>query len=133
MLVHNKGDYVRKYQGIRLIPGVNKINDKDWVKFVSHPLNQQLVDDGEIVPQIAPDKQEREGGIKPRGLVDMNAGEVAALVKETFDLQLLDELEAEEKSGEYRKGVLTAIEKQRAEIQKSIEEARKKAEDGGDE
>jgi hypothetical protein len=133
MLVHNKGDYVRKFQGIRLIPGVNKLDEGDWEKFISHPLNEKLVDDGEIVPQIAPDKQEKEGGINPRGLVDMNAGEVAALVKETFDLQLLAELEEEEKAGENRKGVLTAIEKQRADIEKSIEEARKKAEEGGNE
>lgn len=126
MLVHNKGDYVRNYQGIRLIPGVNKINDKDWEKFISHPLNRQLVDDGEIEPKT-------DSTSKPRSLANMNAGEVAALIKDTHDLNLLDDLEKEEKAGQSRKGTLTLIEKQRAEIQESIEEARKKAEDKEDE
>jgi hypothetical protein len=124
MIVHNKGDYVRSQGGVRLIPGVNNITDGEWAIFKADSLNQVLIDDGEIVAQ------EIDG--KAKTLADLNNGEAAALIKDTFDLNLLASLLKEEEAGKNRKSVLDIISKQAATIEKEIEEAKKKAKEGDD-
>ncbi|WP_426447573.1 hypothetical protein ACP26L_25615 [Paenibacillus sp. S-38] len=130
MLVHNKGNYVRNQNGIRLVPGVNNISEEDWEEFISHPLNQKLVDEGELVPQQK--IVERVEGatvtreLKTAGLVDMTAADAVALIKDTHSRDLLASLREEEAAGQNRKTVITAIDKQLADIEKSFEEARNK-------
>ncbi|WP_240415021.1 hypothetical protein [Paenibacillus periandrae] len=124
MIVHNKGDFVRSQGGVRLIPGVNNITDGEWAIFKADSLNQELIDDGEIVAQ------EIDG--KAKTLADLNNGEAAALIKDTFDLNLLASLLKEEEAGKNRKSVLDIISKQAATIEKEIEEAKKKAKEGDD-
>ncbi|AFC32142.1 hypothetical protein PM3016_5442 [Paenibacillus mucilaginosus 3016] len=130
MLVHNKGNYVRNQNGVRLVPGVNNISDEDWADFIAHPLNQRLVDEGEIVPQIRTVERIEGNQVtreqKTAGLADMTAAEVASLVKDTFSRELLGDLRDEEAAGQNRKTVLAAIDKQLEDIEKSFQEAREK-------
>lgn len=130
MLVHNKGNYVRNQNGIRLVPGVNNISEEDWAEFIAHPLNQKLVDEGEIVPQIRTVERVEGNQVtreqKTAGLADMTAAEVASLVKDTFSRELLGDLRDEEAAGQNRKTVLAAIDKQLEDIEKSFQEAREK-------
>ncbi|MFB6475768.1 hypothetical protein ACFCW7_23190 [Paenibacillus glucanolyticus] len=121
MLVHNKGNYVRNHNGVRLIPGANNISEEDWKDFSSHPLNKILIEKQEIVAH------EDEG--KAMKLADMNQQEATLLIKDTYDLNLLAELLQEEESGKNRKGVIEVIAKQAEEIEKSIEDAKKKAQE----
>lgn len=124
MLVHNKGNYVRNYQGVRLIPGANNIDKRDWEKFISHPLNELLVEKGELIP-IELDGEERS-------ISNMNVAEAVSLIKDTYSLDLLTNYEVDETgSAKPRKSVLDAITKQKEDITKSLDEGRKKAE--GDE
>lgn len=134
MLVHNKGDYVRNYKGVRLVPGVNKVTEEQWERFASHPLNQVLIKKGELVPQIAAgaDPSDELTGT-PKTLAEVNAGEAVALIKDTHDLKLLAELLQEEEAGKKRSTVIDAISKQAETIEKEIEEAKEKAKNGGSE
>jgi hypothetical protein len=98
MLVQNKGDYVR-HIGVRLIPGTNNLNPVDaeaFKKALEHPLNKHLVDElEEIVVQ--------EGGI-----TDLTPSKAKLLVKDTFDVTVLEEW----RGVETRKAVLNDIAKQ---------------------
>ncbi len=122
MIIHNKGDLVRNGSGLRLVPGVNNVDDSDWKDFVAHPLNKYLVESGELIPQETVDGA-------PKKLGDLNAPEAVSLVKDTFDLRLLAAfLDEEEKRDKKRPSVIDAIKKQAEEVEKSIEEAKKQAE-----
>jgi hypothetical protein len=120
MIVRNKGEFIRNGLGLRLLPGTNVVDPTDWKRFVSHPLNQLLVDEGELVPN-----QTDEG--EARKLSDMNAAETVETIKDTFDLSVLDALYEEESTAEKpRETVLKAIQKQVAAIEKEIEDAKDK-------
>ncbi len=123
MLVQNKGDLVRAGEGLRLVPGTNNVDEADWKAFVAHPLNKHLVESGELIPQETVDGA-------PKKLSDLNAPEAAALVKDTFDLSLLAAfLNEEESRDKKRTSVIDAIKKQAEEVEKSIEDAKKQAQE----
>lgn len=122
MIVQNKGDLVRNGNGLRLIPGTNNVSEKSWKSFVAHPLNKYLVDSGELIPQETADG-------KPKTLSDLNGPEAVALVKDTYDLRLLASFLSEEEKGKKRGSVIDAIKKQAEETEKSIEDAKKKAQE----
>lgn len=108
MLVHNKGEYVR-HIGVRLVPGVNKLlafQDKEFEEALKHPLNQHLVDKGEIV--IVRDEKEE----KADTISTLNADKAIDLVKDTFAIETLNGFLKEEEEGKKRKTVLEAIQEQ---------------------
>lgn len=94
MLVHNKGDYTRVAVGVTLIPGANNVDATEYKGFAAHPIMKKLIDSGEIVAQ--------------NGLKDLNADEAIKLVEDTYSVEYLEGMKAEEK----RKTVLEAITKQ---------------------
>ncbi|MEK4883473.1 hypothetical protein NST81_01910 [Bacillus sp. FSL W8-0223] len=97
MIVHNKGKYIR-HIGVRLVPGANSLNQEDGEAFLKeseHPLNKVLLESGEISYEI-------------KGLSELSAQKAATLVKDTFDLKLLEEW----KEKETRKTILKAIDEQ---------------------
>lgn len=98
MLVHNKGKYVRHAAEVTLVPGANQVDPEDFKKFSSNAIMKTLIEKGEIVPQ--------------KSLKEMNAEEAVELVKDTYSLSLLEEMQA----GEKRKTVLDAIADQVAHI-----------------
>lgn len=98
MLVQNKGNHSYQANGLTLIPGTNKVEEQDFEKFISHPLMAHLDQKGEFVY----DKEKS----KP------NAKEVIAMIEDTFDIDTLEALKAEED----RKTVLEAIEKRLEEL-----------------
>ena len=97
MIVHNTGNYIR-HIGVRLIPGANLLSENDVESFLAeskHPLNKVLLDTGEIKVEL-------------EDISDLSAPKVTALVKDTFDLALLEEW----KGTETRKSILKAIDDQ---------------------
>lgn len=97
MLVHNKGNYIR-HIGVRLIPGTNSLNEVEaqtFKKALDHPLNKTLVQSGEIA-------------FENDDLSGFNTNKAIELVKDTYDLSLLEDW----KESETRKTVLKGIEEQ---------------------
>ena len=97
MLVHNKGNYIR-HIGVRLIPGTNSLDEFEtqaFYKALNHPLNKLLIKSGEIL-------------LEDSSLAELNTNKAIELVKDTFDLSLLQEW----KESETRKTVLKGIEEQ---------------------
>lgn len=96
MIVHNKGKHIR-HIGVRLIPGANQLNGDEgesFLKAAEHPLNKVLLNN-EIFYEL-------------KDLNDISAPKATVLVKDTFDLALLEEW----KASESRKTVLKAIDEQ---------------------
>lgn len=102
MLVQNKGKHVRHAAGVMVIPGANQVEDAAWKKFSGHPLMKKLIDAGEI-----------EAMGKAQTTKDLSANKAIPLVKDTFDVSLLNEWRA----AEDRTTVLEAIDAQLSEIQ----------------
>lgn len=96
MLVQNKGNHSYQANGLTLIPGTNKVDEKDFEKFISHPLMAHLNQQGEFVYEKG----------KP------NAKDTIALIEDTFDIDTLEAMKAEED----RKTVLDAIDKRIEEL-----------------
>jgi len=108
MLVHNKGDYVR-HIGVRLIPGVNKLSFDDEAVFkeaLKHPMNQYLVDQGEIVLATA------DNGEVADSVAKLSGRKAIELINDTFELSVLEAFKKEEAANANRKTVLDAIDKQ---------------------
>lgn len=93
MLVQNKGNHSYQANGLTLIPGTNKVDEKDFEKFISHPLMSHLDQQGEFV--YSKDKS------------NSTAKEVIALIEDAFDVDTLEAM----KENEDRKTVLEAIDK----------------------
>lgn len=96
MLVNNKGDFSYEAAGVVLIPGTNKVDEKDFEKFLSHPLMAKLDRKGEFVYEKG----------------KASAKEIIALIEDTFDIDTLESI----KESEDRKTVLDAIDKRIAEL-----------------
>lgn len=108
MLVQNKGEYVR-HIGVRLIPGVNKLSLTDEESFkqaLEHPMNQYLVDHGEIVLTTG------SNGEVADSLAKLNGKKAIELIHDTFELAVLDSFKQEEAGNGNRKTVLDAINQQ---------------------
>ncbi|EUJ44048.1 hypothetical protein [Listeria fleischmannii] len=51
IIVENKGDFIRHFGSVRLIPGTNNIDDsqvKELKDALKHPLNMYLINKGEL-------------------------------------------------------------------------------------
>jgi len=103
MLVHNKGNYTRIANDVKVIPGANTLQEAEYMAFVAHPIIKGLIKSGEIV---VPEGQ------KTASLKDLDADEAMKLVKDTFSIEFLEKFKEDEK----RKTVLAAIDAQIAEI-----------------
>lgn len=100
MLVQNKGNHPYTANGLTLNPGTNNVKEKEFEKFLEHPLMQQLDEQGEFVYEEAEQKQ-------------LSAKELIAMIEDAYDVEMLREL----KVNEERKTVLDAIEKRIQELQ----------------
>lgn len=107
MLVHNKGNYTRVANDVRVIPGANTLTGDEFRAFVKHPIIETLIRNGEI------DIPEGQNMTTVTSLKDLNADDAIKLVKDTFSIEYLGQF----KANEDRKTVLTAIDAQIAEIQ----------------
>ncbi|USK71757.1 hypothetical protein [Peribacillus asahii] len=96
MLVNNKGNFSYEAAGVVLIPGTNKVDEKEFEKFLAHPLMAKLDQQGEFIYEKG--KQ--------------SAKDVIALVEDTFDMDTLEAMKAEDD----RKTVQEAIDKRIAEL-----------------
>lgn len=96
MLVNNKGNFSYEAAGIVLIPGTNKVDEKDFERFLAHPLMAKLDQRGEFIYEKG----------KP------SARDVIALVEDTFDIDMLEAMKEEED----RKTVIEAINKRIEEL-----------------
>jgi hypothetical protein len=108
MLAQNKGDYVR-HIGFRLIPGTNNLNpvDAETVKKAMElPHNKYLLDKVEEIV------------VQEVGITDLTPAKAKQLVKDTFDLAVLEEW----KGVENRKAVLNDIAKQSESIKNPPED-----------
>ncbi len=104
MLVHNKGNYTRIANDVKVIPGTNTLQEAEYLAFITHPIIKSLIKSGEIV---VPEGQ------NTASLKDLDADEAIKLVKDTFSIEFLEKFKEDEK----RKTVLAAIDAQIAEIQ----------------
>ncbi|WP_332649677.1 hypothetical protein [Lysinibacillus sp. 54212] len=93
MLVQNKGNHSYTANGLTLVPGTNDVEEKEFEQFLSHPLMQHLDEKGEFVYEKTKKKP--------------NAEETIAMINDAFDVDMLENLKAEES----RKTVLDAIDK----------------------
>lgn len=104
MIVKNLGKYIRHFGDVRLIQGTNKLDESETVLFkeaLNHPLNKVLIKSKEI-----------EYEEKASSISDMNAKDAEKAIKDTFDLNLLDEFLEDEEGGKKRATVIKAIEAQ---------------------
>ena len=110
MLVHNKGNYIRHFGSIVLVPGANEVDNAlkaEFEKQASVKLNKYLIDTGEIV---IPDKKGSAGGVD--SIVNLPANDAVKLAMDTFDKELLERFLADEKEAKSRVSVVKAIEEQ---------------------
>lgn len=107
MLVHNKGNYTRIANDVKVIPGANTVTDDEFTAFVKHPMVKTLISHGEIA---IPEGQTIANAVS---LKDLNADEAIELVKDTFSIEYLEQFKVDES----RKTVLAAIDARIAEIQ----------------
>lgn len=91
MLVQNKGNNSYQANGLTLIPGTNKVDEKEFEKFISHPLMAHLDQQGEFVYEKG----------KP------NVKDTIALIEDTFDVETLEAMRTDDD----RKTVREAIDK----------------------
>lgn len=107
MLVHNRGNYTRIANDVKIIPGANTLTDDDFKAFTKHPMVKTLIGHGEIV---IPEGQTIVSAVS---LKDLSADDAIELVKDTFSIEYLEHFKLDES----RKTVLAAIDAQIAEIQ----------------
>lgn len=93
MLVQNKGNHAYTANGLTLNLGTNKVDEKDFDQFLTHPLMKHLYDKGEFVYEGEKSKP--------------TAKDAIAMIEDAFDIDMLEALKAEEE----RKTVLDAIDK----------------------
>jgi len=98
MLVQNKGNHSYEANGLTLVPGTNKVDEKDFEHFLTHPLMQHLNKKGEF----AYDSDRTRPSAK----------DAIAMIEDAFDIDMLEALKAEED----RKTVLDAINKRIEEL-----------------
>lgn len=98
MLVQNKGNHSYTANGLTLNPGTNKVDEKEFEHFLTHPLMKNLSDKGEFV--FDSDKS------RP------SAKDAIAMIEDAFDIDMLKELKADEE----RKTVVDAINKRIEEL-----------------
>ncbi|MFJ7663742.1 hypothetical protein ACIQXW_15325 [Lysinibacillus sp. NPDC097162] len=98
MLVQNKGNHSYTANGLTLNPGTNKVDEKDFDQFLTHPLMKHLNDKGEFTYE----------GEKAKP----SAKDAIAMIEDAFDVDMLEGLKAEEN----RKSVLDAIDKRIEEL-----------------
>ncbi|MGY3186453.1 hypothetical protein [Lysinibacillus sp. TE18511] len=98
MLVQNKGNHSYQANGLTLVPGTNKVDEKNFEKFLSHPLMAHLDKQGEFVYDNEKSKP--------------SAKDLIAMIKDSFDVDMLEALKAEEE----RKTVLDAIDERIEEL-----------------
>lgn len=107
MLVHNKGNFIRHFGDVRLIPGTNELDQKQAAELneqMHYPLNKALLDKEIVIV----------GGVKAgsKSIADLNVNDTAVLVADTFDVALLEKWLEAEKADKKRKTVILAIEEQ---------------------
>lgn len=110
MLVHNKGNYIRHFGSIVLVPGVNEVDyalKLEFDKQAAVKLNKHLIDTGEIV---IPEKKGSTRGVD--SIVNLPANDAVKLAMDTFDKELLERFLADEKEAKSRVSVVKAIEEQ---------------------
>ncbi|MEY9979694.1 hypothetical protein [Lysinibacillus sp. RC79] len=98
MLVQNKGNHSYTANDLTLNPGTNKVDEKEFESFLSHPLIAHLDKQGEFVYDSEKSKP--------------SAKELIAMIEDAFDIDMLDGLKADED----RKTVLDAIDKRIEEL-----------------
>jgi len=113
MLVHNKGNYIRYFGDVRLLPGANELDEKQAKEFseqAKNKLNAAVIDRKEVV--VASTGKGKEAA----SLEDLNANDAMLLIADTFDLVLLEKWLTDENKGKKRVTVIKAIEEQADEI-----------------
>jgi hypothetical protein len=123
MLVHNKGSYIRHIGNIRLIPGVNDLDNSDaeaFIKGMELPLNKSLERLGEIeiLDHITKGKSK-----KAVGFTELAANKAVESIADTFDLELLEKWLEEEQANKNRTTVVKAIENQIDDIKNPNEDS----------
>lgn len=98
MLVQNKGNHAYTANGLTLNPGTNKVDEKEFERFLTHPLMKHLESKGEF----AYDSDKTRPSAK----------DTIAMIEDAFDIDMLEALKVEED----RKTVLDAINKRIEEL-----------------
>lgn len=99
MLVQNKGNNPFEANGLTLHIGTNDVDKTKFETFLKHPLMAKLAEKGVFVYEF-------EGKKQP------TVAEMEALIADTFELELLETIKADDD----RKGVQTAVNKRIAEL-----------------
>lgn len=123
MLVHNKGKFIRHIGDVRLIPGVNELNNsdtEDFTKGMELPLNKALEKSGEI--EIL-DQTKKGKANEVAGLSELTANKAVESIADTFDLELLEKWLKEEQTNKNRTTIVKAIENQIDDIKNPDEES----------
>lgn len=118
VLIHNKGKYTY-HVGVRLVPGVNNLNNSEAKAFKEAsklPLNEHLIALGDIV---VPDD------FSKGSIADVQPYQNAVkLVKDTYDLSVLEQFKEEESRESVKKAIdeqIEAIKNPPIETQKDME------------
>ncbi|WP_239256681.1 hypothetical protein [Listeria ilorinensis] len=119
MIIQNTGEYTYNI-GVRLIPGGNQIKDSDVKAFqeaAKLPLNKSLIEQGVIE---LPEGFESEVA---DNISEINPWQKAVdLVKDTYDLAVLEGYLEDEKAASNRNSVITAITEQIEQIKNPAED-----------
>lgn len=104
IIIKNKRAQIIGNHILSLLPGVNEVDAKKWAEFKTSPAIVHFMGEGEIEEMDLPVPHDDS----PVQIDDLNQKDAIALVKETFDIALLNRWA----ENETRKGVLDALEKQ---------------------
>lgn len=102
-----------EHDGVKLIPGPNKVSLRWWAKAIStHKIIQTLVDEGTL------SEIETGRGDTSVALKDLPPAAAKSMILETTNKELLEQWKDSENSGKKRKAVIDAIDGQLAELNK---------------
>lgn len=126
IIVENKGDFIRHFGSVRLIPGTNNIDDsqvKELKDALKHPLNMYLINKGELASNSFEDLISSKNVEELEGIKSINAEKAKALIQETFSITDLEAFrEQEANSDKPRKTVIEAIDERSQELTNPPEE-----------
>lgn len=106
-----KNNKIEKY--IKLVPGFNDIDDKDWENAEKNSDVKALVDSGdiEVVKEVVnPDKEAKDKKIKVSSLKDLPANEAEKIIADTWDVDVLKSWKKKESRDSVRTTIMNQLE-----------------------
>lgn len=107
MLIDHKATHVYLVNDYQFMPGVNSVSKKDWEKIKVHPHVKHLLEEEKM--KVISEKDTAEEG--EHSLAEFDAKKSSKVIEGTFDLELLNAWDSDEKRKPVRLAISNQIKK----------------------